>query len=45
VLNNIEQIHDASKLIDEFSEHAKRITELPEKMLQYGLLMHPREVN
>jgi hypothetical protein len=34
VLNNT----DPSKLIDEFSEHAKRITELPGQMVKYGLL-------
>jgi hypothetical protein len=38
MLNNIEQIHNPLKLIDEFNEHAKRITELPEKMVRYGLL-------
>ena len=38
MLDNIEQIHDPSKSIDEFIEHAKRIAELPKKMVRYGLL-------
>jgi DNA-binding MarR family transcriptional regulator len=38
MLDNIEQIHDPSKLIDEFIEHAKRIAELPKQMVGYGLL-------
>jgi polyhydroxyalkanoate synthesis regulator phasin len=38
MLDNIEQIHDPSKSIDEFIEYAKRIAELPKKMVRYGLL-------
>jgi hypothetical protein len=38
VLSNIQELHDTSKLIDEFTEDARRITELPEKIVRYGLL-------